>query len=278
MKFFISFDWEGVNGVTSWKQMEKGNLHNEAIENAISELKAVIDGILQSKVKVEEITICDSHSIGENIPFDSFPDMVNIIRGFPRKHYMVEGLNDTYNGLFLIGYHAPIGTKHSLMDHTYSSSSIYEVKVNDQTVGEAEINGLVAAEHNVPVLLISGDDKLFSFSSNYFQNLGTKFIITKESFGRFTAKMYNKNGVLKELSEKTKEQILDIDKVKPLKWQSPYTMELKLMDTLRADLIETMPLFKRIDGRSVTFTSDNFVEVYEAFISATLMLISANYI
>ncbi len=279
MKIFISFDWEGISGISSWRMMGKDNtLFKEALRNIELEIKAIIEGIESANKKVSEVTICDSHAFGENVAFFDLPDYVNYIRGFPRKYYMMSGLSDIYDGVIFLGYHSPVGTKYGPMDHTYSSSSIFNVKINDKIVGESEINALFAGDMQVPILLITGDDKLFSFSSSNFTKLGTEFIITKEGFGRFAAKMYSIKGVVKEIKSKVKKQIENIKNLKPLQWKSPYKLEIELVDTLRADLIELIPGVNRISGRVVQFKTDEFKELYRTLLAMTIMGYSAKNI
>ncbi|MCD6578121.1 M55 family metallopeptidase [bacterium] len=279
MKIFISFDWEGISGISSWRMMSKDHvLFKEAQKNVELEIKAIIDGIEATKKKISEVTICDSHAFGENIEFYDLPDYVNYIRGFPRKYYMVSGLSDAYDGVIFLGYHSPVGTKYAPMDHTYSSSSIFNIKINGKVVGESEINGLFAGDMQIPVLLITGDDKLFSFSSSNFARLGTEFIITKEGYGRYAAKIFNIKGVLNEIREKIKNQINNMKDIKPFKWKSPYELEIEFIDTLIADIVELIPGVKRISGRVVQFQTNEFKELYRALIAMTLMGYSAKNI
>lgn len=65
--------------------------------------------------------------------------------GYPRPLYMVEGADATCDAALFVGYHAPIGTLHGSMDHTYSSSAIYEILANGHVVGETELNMVLLA-------------------------------------------------------------------------------------------------------------------------------------
>ncbi|HPN92736.1 MAG TPA: M55 family metallopeptidase, partial [Rectinema sp.] len=162
MKVFISVDMEGIHGAVSWSDME-GNGHQTVYENAWKELSWIVEGINRSKYndEIREICICDSHARGEGIPFRSFGDSrVTLIRGYPRPFYMLEGLDESFDLLMLVGYHAKIGALHGLMDHSYSSSCIYCVRLNGQEMSEADINGMLASHYGVPICFVSGDDIL----------------------------------------------------------------------------------------------------------------------
>src|SRR5450756_2819098 len=75
------------------------------------------------------IVIADSHSRGQNLLLDRLPQDVQVVRGYPRPLYMVEGADESCDAALFVGYHAPIGTLHGSMDHTYSSASIYEISL-----------------------------------------------------------------------------------------------------------------------------------------------------
>lgn len=59
---------------------------------------------------------------------------------------MLATLDSSYDLLMLVGYHAMIGSKFGVMDHSYSSSGLYEVRINGTAVGESELNAMYAAQ------------------------------------------------------------------------------------------------------------------------------------
>lgn len=258
MKFFISIDMEGLAGTTSWKEYEK---EPERWKRLLTqELKACIDGIRESSLNIEEIRVCDSHGWGTNILFEEL-EGISVVRGFPRTYYMLESLDESFDCLYLLGYHAGIGTKKALMDHTYSSSSIYKIRVNNRDVSEAEINGYYAGEFGVPVGFISGDDKLISQISLIFDEKVEK-AITKQGISRFSAVIRPFDEVLKEIREKSKRAALKCKEIPPLKISTPIITEIELTDTLRADFTELIPEVERISGREIRFKAENAKELY----------------
>lgn len=263
MKIFISIDMEGISGLTYWKEKD------EKIEKFMTdEVMAVIDGIKEFN-KNSEIVLCDSHSYGRNLDIKRIYDDIKIISGYPREFYMISGIDGSFDAGIFIGYHSPVGSLNSEMDHTYSSSTIFEVKINGEVVGEAEINGGFLGEYDVPVVLISGDDKLKDFSQKFFPH--TKFVITKESLGRFSAKLYHPDFVHKILKEETKEALKNYKDIKPLKFNKPIKIEITFINTLMAEFASLIPNSKRIDGRRVSFESNSYKDIYN-FLMASLSL------
>lgn len=263
MKIFISIDMEGISGLTYWKEKE------ERISSFMTEeLLSVIEGILEVDEDAE-ILVSDSHSYGRNIDIKRLPRNVKLISGFPREFYMVQGIDESFDTGMFIGYHAPAGVKDAEMDHTYSSSSLYEVRINNMVVGEAEINGALLGEYSVPVVLISGDDKLKEFSKTHFKE--TQFVVTKRSLGRFAVELFPIEEVHRELKEKAKLAIMSRDHVKPFLFEKPIRIEIKFLDTLKAELANLIPSSRRVDGRTVLFESNSIRDVYKFLMASALI-------
>ena len=70
------------------------------------------------------------------------------------------GLDHSFAGVLLIGYHAMAGTEAAVLDHTYDSQRIRSIAINGQQMGEVELDALWAGRLGVPVLMVSGDDKV----------------------------------------------------------------------------------------------------------------------
>lgn len=263
MKIFISIDMEGISGLTYWKESE------EKIGKFMTdEVLSVIDGIRDFDRNCE-ILVCDSHSYGRNLDIKRIYEDVKIVSGYPREFYMISQIDESFDAGMFIGYHAPVGSKDGEMDHTYSSSTIFEVKINGQVVGEAEINGAFLGEYGVPVVLISGDDKLKNFSQRFFPQ--TNFVVTKESLGRFSAKLYHPDYVHKILREEAKKALENIKNVKPLKFEKPIEIEITFINTLMAEFASLIPNSVRVSGRTIKFKSDSYKDIYN-FLMASLSL------
>ena len=262
INIFISFDLEGISGVSSWREMRKDSPDLMRIRKiATQEVNAVIRGIKKTKVNVGEILICDAHASGENLLIDELEPGIHIIKGTQRNYYMMEGVNQNFDVAFFIGYHAMAGTTVGMMDHSYSSSSIYNIKINGVDVGEPEINAAVAGHYGVPVGLISGDDKLIKEVKNFF---GTQVetVITKYSISRFCAKCRHPGNVQKELELRAQWAIKKIKKLRPFKFRYPINAEIDVINSLIGDAIKSLPGLKRVAGRKFVFKAKDILEFY----------------
>lgn len=262
MNVFISFDIEGISAVSSWREVKKDSPSLERMRRiATQEVNAAVRGIRKSGQPIGMITVCDSHASGENLLIEDLEPGVTLIRGTPRKYYMMHGISQKYDAVFLIGYHPMAGTRAGGMDHTYSSASIYRVKINGQMVGETEINAALAGYYGVPVVLVSGDDMLIK-EVRRFLGKTVETVIAKRGISRAAAQCRHPEDVQKEISNKAARAIARAKKIKPFKFKAPIRAEIDLADSLVADAVELIPEIKRTDGRNVLFTAKNILEFY----------------
>lgn len=259
---FISFDLEGISAVSSWREMKKDSKSLEWVRKiATQEVNAAVRGIRKSGKSIGEITICDAHAAGENLLVDELDQGVTVVKGTPRKYYMMHGISREYDVAFFIGYHAMAGTQYAGMEHTYSSASIYTIKINGQKVGESEINAALAGHYGVPVGLVSGDNLLVAEIRKFFgKNVQT--VVTKRGISRFAAQCRHPKDVQFEIETKAVRALQNINKLEVFSFKSPIRAEIDLASTLITDLVELIPGLQRPEGRRVTFRTKNILEFY----------------
>ncbi|MBE0432137.1 M55 family metallopeptidase [candidate division WOR-3 bacterium] len=259
---FISFDIEGISGVSSWREMKTDSKDYERARRiATQEVNAAIRGIRNSGKNTGQITICDSHASGENLFLDELETGVIVVRGTPRKYYMMHGIGRQYGVVFFIGYHAMAGTRYAGMEHTYSSASIYNIKINGKYVGESEINAALAGYYGVPPGLVAGDNHLIAEIRKFF-GPGVETVVTKEGISRFAAQCRHPKDVQTEIETKAARVIQKTSKLKVFRFKVPIRAEIDLASTLITDLVELIPGVKRTGGRKVIFRVKDILEFY----------------
>lgn len=270
MKIYISTDMEGVSGVVSWNEMESAaaGFWTGTLD---CELNWLVQELRNSELnsRIEEIVICDSHARGENLKYGSIADRrVSWIRGYPRPWYMMEGLDSSFDLAMLIGYHARIGSWHGGMDHSYSGSSIYNIRLNDREVGETEINSYFAGWKGVPVGLVSGDDILEKQLSGF---MDVPFARTKEGIGRFSAKVYHPEVVRGNYCEAVKRLVERLPMISPLKPEKKTTLEIDLFTTAIGDAVSTVPGLERVSGRTVRYVSEDYGNILKMILTVAMI-------
>lgn len=251
-KVFISFDMEGIGGVTYWSE----TLQREYAVLATRQLLAYCEGV-HAMDSAAYILVADSHANARNIAWEMLPDYVHLIKGFPRNHYMMEGLDDSFSHLVLFGYHTAIGGG-GMMDHTYSSSSFFEVRINGRPVDEGVINALYAADFGVPLNFVYGDDKTTAYYREHFPEVDT--LTSKKAIARYAGQCFPEPYLLQRLHEMGAQ--LFHNPAKPLDWGNDITCQITLTDSIRTYLASVVPGVTQTAERMIEFHPASFVELY----------------
>jgi D-amino peptidase len=183
-KLFISVDLEGITGVIQPAQLgPAGFEYGLAREWMTGEVNAAIDAARAAGVT--EFVVCDAHGNAQNLLIDKLPEDVRIVRGFPRPLEMMQGIDASFDGVLLIGYHASEWNVDAVRSHTISSGRLLGIKLNGVFVMEAVFNAALAGHFGVPVLFISGDraavDELHKTQPQ------VEGVVVKEPFGFHSA-------------------------------------------------------------------------------------------
>jgi D-amino peptidase len=107
------------------------------------------------------------------------------VSGRHKPLYMMQGLDDTADVVFMVGYHGSISGESSVLSHTYNPSVISHVALNGVRVGESGINALVALAYQAPVGLITGDKQTIAEAGPFLPD--AERVVVKESITRFGA-------------------------------------------------------------------------------------------
>lgn len=268
MKLYISVDMEGLAGITNWKDETEDR---ERFRNAMNEqVEWVLEGISKSKhnKEITHIYIADSHGGGQNLSYDRLNDKderVWLVIGSPRPQYMMPAMDDSFDMVFLVGYHAGAGEAASSMDHTYSGASVQNIYINGQLMNEGTINSAYAGiVHKVPVGLIIGDSGLERQMKGEGMMPWPEFVCTKQSLSRFSA-VYKPKKLLKEETIAAVKKALDENERPQLyTLQAPYHCRMDLTNAAKCDQVQQMPGIHRTAGRTVEFESTSFTEIYDA--------------
>lgn len=271
MKIYISVDMEGLAGISMWNEVAPRQ-SKESFDILYEHLRALLQGLFESG-KVDYVLISDSHAAGDNVYYRITEEFENveIAHGPLRKDFMMIGLDKTFDRVVFLGYHAGVGSRYGIMDHTYSSSVIHDLWINGQRMNEAIINAAFAGYHGVPIALIIGDNILQkelkeSLKGEYI------YVVTKQSTGKFSAIMRSKSVVMKQIKDAAQRAAqIRKNKLPVVKFTPPIEMKIVFNDTYFADAVELMPKIERIDGRTVIFRDDDYSVVFNAIMAIVFL-------
>ncbi|MFD0869689.1 D-aminopeptidase [Chlamydia abortus] len=259
MKIYASVDMEGITGIVLREQLMRGEpLYNEARHLLTQEVNAVVEGLLEAGAK--HIVVKDAHATGFNfIPELLHPDALYCMGGTPIAERF-PGLDSSFDGALLIGYHGMAGTRRAVRDHTMSSASYQYTELNGNPVGEIVLDAMLFGLHDVPVLLVTGDDATCREAK---QALGTVHTYeTKTALGRHAALLKPPRKVYSEIREAVKQAIAGRDACRPLVIPGPYELLLEMNSTDLADrrYVDGETSI-RLDGVRMLYKDTDFVRL-----------------
>lgn len=213
-KYMIRCDIEGVSGVVSYEQAEPGKSEFDFGKRMfMADLMAVIEGL--NAGGADEIWIYDEHYYGRNIDTDKLPDNVFCINGKPQ--YLKDwagGLDESFTGLILLGFHSKIGTENALLNHTYEPD-IVNIDINGVSVGEIGMEAAIAGVYDVPFVMITGDSEGIREAEELVP--GVVGVTVKESLSEFGAICYPMEVTKKKIYDAAKAVAETTPDVKPYK-------------------------------------------------------------
>ena len=155
-KVYISVDLEGISGVnaddqTSAGQPEYGRARKLMAEDANAAIRGAFEG------GATDVLVNDSHGSQRNLLPEDLDPRARLITHSFKRHGMMEGLDETFDAVIFVGYHAKADAPRGLFAHT-GSGVVRDLQINGRSVGEGGMNALLAAWYGVPVVVVSGDD------------------------------------------------------------------------------------------------------------------------
>ncbi len=263
LKVYISVDMEGVAGVVARDQvLADGKDYNMARMWTTQETNAAIEGALEAGAT--EILINDSHGNMRNILVHELNPAARIISGNPKPLGMMQGIDESFDAVIFIGYHTRAGSANGVLDHSYSSASVYSLRVNDIEMGETELNTAVAGYFGVPVVLITGDKELCEQIKSFI-NPNTVCLELKEGIGRYAANTLVPSVAQKKIKENTTIALNKLNQIEAVKIKNPVKFEIDFLYAQQADVAELIPGVERIAPRTVRFYQNDLIEGYRLF-------------
>jgi D-amino peptidase len=255
LKVYISADMEGIDGVsTDVQTSSKGREYEQFRRLMTREVNAAIEGAFAAGA--DEVLVSDSHGDGQNIDFELLDARAELLRASPRPLGMMQGIDGSFGAVVFIGYHASEGTASAILAHTFTGQM--SVKLNDKTVPEAGFNAAIAGEFGVPVVFLSGDQTIGEEIKNLIGPIET--VAVKQAIGFYSARMINPEKARSLIRAGVKRGIERRRELKPFKLDHPVRVELRLKETLVAELASYLPGVERPSGDTITYSARDALE------------------
>jgi D-amino peptidase len=270
MKVYISTDFEGVAGIVDWDQIMVGSHDYELGRRLLlGELNAAIDGAIEAGAS--EFVVNDSHSSMRNLPPDLIHGRAALISGKHKPLYMMEGLDESFDAIFFLGYHGSIGASQSILSHSYNPRAIWEARLNGNVVGESALNALVAAHFGVPIALVTGDQVTAEEAERI--NPAPHCVEVKRSLSRYAAESLHPEVACELIFAGARDTLTAGLPQSAPRFPQPTTLEVTF---LTADMAEMAAWLRGVEvapgqPRTILYESDSPLDIFRTFVTMVML-------
>ncbi|MED1954165.1 M55 family metallopeptidase [Brevibacillus centrosporus] len=256
-KLFISADIEGITGITNWNEADiEKSFSKYFTEQMTKEVNAACEAALAAGV--EDILVKDAHSTARNLDPSKLPEQVRILRGWTNDPFsMMAGLDESFDGVFLIGYHSAGGKNGNPLAHTMNMRNEH-VKINGEIASELTINTYIAAYKGVPVLLATGDKMICEDAQKLNPNIKT--VPVSEGIGNASLSIHP-DLALKKIKEQVESVVGDDLSKYLVKLPESFRVEIAFREHYHAYSGSFYPGAKQTGHKTVEFETNDYMEV-----------------
>lgn len=256
-RIFISVDMEGIGGVVTDQQLGvPGFEYQKFRELMTEETNAAIAAAREAGAS--EFVVADSHGNFQNLLVDKLPADVQLVRGAPRPLGMMQGIDDSFDGVVFIGYHASTANAEGVRAHTMSSANLADLKLNGTSVTEGAWNAATAAHYGVPVLAVSGDEAAVKEVQALVP--GAEGAIVKWPYGFHSARVLMPEASRNLIKDAVRKGYAKRAQLTPVKTRTPLEVEIRFKAYRPSEVLSWLPFFKRVDSHAVRFTAKDMLE------------------
>ena len=252
MKIFVMVDMEGISGICRSSQVESSGEHYQSGRKYLTwEVNACVGGCFAGGAR--KVVVRDAHSSGFNFIWDELDPRAEYVQG--DSDIRMPGI-DGFDGLVLLGYHAMAGTPLAILEHTWSSKSWQNFWINDVKSGEVAIDAGIAADHGVPTILVTGDDKCCAEARSVLK--GVAAVEVKQGLDVEGGILLAQQEAHARIGSAVAEAVAKCKNVTPLAVKHPVTMRLELVSRRKVPALR--PGVEVIDGRTYQVTAGTVEE------------------
>lgn len=258
MKILLYYDMEGLAGQKILTSIDFPRPeYFEAREMLTNDVNAVIDGLCEGGA--DSIYVVDAHG-----SFNPEPDII-LEKMDPRAqmlfkkekfHPYVDLLDENnYDAIVAVGMHSKTGGG-GFAEHTINLGTDWVL--NGMSVNESEILAYSWGRIGIPLIFVSGDDKL---ADQLSWMKWIEYVTVKEAAGIGDAVLYPVDQVHENLRAAAQRSLENIDKMKAVGLSKPITAELRVRPPADLSILRRFPGIDYND-QSVSFEADDFHEAY----------------
>lgn len=262
-RVYVSADMEGVAGVVDREQVDPaGDDYALGRRLMTGEVNAAVEGAFDAGASA--VVVSDSHWTKRNLLWERIDPRAEVVSGGPRELGMMAGLDDSFDGAVLLGYHTREGHPKGVLGHTWAHQAVDELRLAGRPAGEGELNAAIAGHFGVPVLLVTGDRWACEEIREAIGDVETAPV--KEGLSPSAARSFVPARAREMIRDTTRSAVVNRGRFEPHRLELPVTLEVRFKEVVQATRAARRPDVERLDGKTVRYEGADVVDAFEAFV------------
>jgi D-amino peptidase len=264
IRILVYHDMEGLAGQDDWRTFlfSHPEKYPEGQKMLAADLNAVIEGLFAGGAT--QVDVVDAHGSGNPEPdvrrelLD--PRAKQVIRDKPFDPYVDITEPNVYDAVVAVAMHAKTGS-HGFASHTITLGM--DMLLNDKSITESEIVAYSWGRVGVPVIFVSGDDRL---RDDLAVMPWIEFVVTKKATSASTVELRPVDAVHAEMREKAARAVRNVSRAKVMTLTTPLRAGLHAVPPASLASLKGIPGIAYAN-ETVTFTAPDFRAAYDGVIA-----------
>lgn len=262
MKIYMSVDIEGCAGIVDRMHGNREGGPEYELGKLImtEEANAAIQGALDAGAT--ELVVNDSHGQMRNLIPTLLHPKARLIQGRGKHLFMCEGLDGSFDAVFLVGYHGSAGIRDGVLNHAFHP---YELRYNGRVWSETGLTASVAGHYGVPVALVTGDDAAVRDAEAILPpHVG---VSVKRGISRLAGDSLSPAEARARIRDGARRAVERLGEFEPLQVDTPVNVEFDCYYSMQADITALIPTVERVGDRTVRYQSPDALAAYRTFLA-----------
>lgn len=266
LRVLVYHDMEGLAGQDDYRTFNYSHpaFYARGQEWLAADINAVVDGLFAGGATSVEIV--DAHGSGNPAP-DLDPARLDkratqLTRDSSFRQYVDIVEPNRYDAVVAVGMHAKTGSG-GFASHTYTLGM--DIVMNGRSITETELVAMSWGRVGVPVIFVSGDDKL---ADDLATMPWISYVVTKHATSASTVRLRDVDSVHAEMRTKAADAMRKIGDAKVMTVNTPVRAALRVVPPASLAMLNGVPgISLSSDRKEVTFVAPDFLAAYDGVVA-----------
>ena len=256
-KVYISVDMEGISGINGDDQTAAGAAeYGRARKLMAEDANAAIRGAFEGGAT--DVLVNDSHGGQRNLLPEDLDPRARLISHSFKRHGMMEGLDESFDAVIFVGYHAKADSPRGVFAHT-GSGVVKDLVVNGKSVGEGGMNARLAQWFGVPVVMVTGDDVAVEQQKETVPNV--RGVVVKRAINTRAVELRPLAEARRDIQAAARESVAASTKAPPVRPMS-YTVRMQFRNVNIPEVASAFAEIRLVAPDTVEFTRPSMPDAY----------------